>query len=532
MNRVYTLYRVSTKGQVEKDDIPMQRISCEEFTERQGWVIAKEFSEKGVSGFKTSADKRDAIQQIKADAEKGMFDILLVYLFDRLGRREDETPFVLQWFVNRGIQVWSVNEGEARIDSHVDKLMNYIRFWQASGESEKTSIRVKTRLAQLTEEGHFTGGACPFGYELFHNGRMSRKDTPCFDLRIVENEAETVRTIFRKTVAEGFGSYRLACYLNSLRIPTKTGGEWYAHAVMGILTREIYTGYLVNGEARSKHLPDLQIIDDDTFKSAQSIVVQRRAENKTQRKVPYTTIGKTLLSGLVYCGTCGKRLVVGTSSRKPTKVNGEFVKRSSVINYTCYHRTKMKRSCDGQTAYIAEKVDDAVTIILRQLLQKIKEYPVDNAVNAKFEKQNKQLRQRQKALRAELSKVQAALSALECEIVKSLQGESSFDADTINRLIREHRQNITDLNAELIPIEQSLAEKQDAVNSLSAEFLKISNWAATYDDAPLAAKKMIAAHLIDRITISRGYQIEVFFNITLEQFNLGLTSERIATVAV
>ena len=52
--RVYTLYRVSTIGQVEKDDIPMQKEACHEFAERQGWEIVKEVSEKGVSGFKKS----------------------------------------------------------------------------------------------------------------------------------------------------------------------------------------------------------------------------------------------------------------------------------------------------------------------------------------------------------------------------------------------------------------------------------------------------------------------------------------------
>ncbi|GHV35840.1 hypothetical protein FACS18949_14590 [Clostridia bacterium] len=203
MNRVYCLYRVSTKGQVEKDDIPMQRISCQAFAQRQGWEIIKEVSEKGVSGFKVSSEKRDAIQLIKADAEKQKFDILLVYMFDRLGRRDDETPFVVQWFANKGIQVWSVNEGEARFDNHVDKLMNYIRFWQASGESVKTSTRTKTRLAQLTEEGIFTGGACPFGYELYDNGRVNKRGNPVKDLRVCDSEAETVRMIFSKTVDEG-----------------------------------------------------------------------------------------------------------------------------------------------------------------------------------------------------------------------------------------------------------------------------------------------------------------------------------------
>ncbi len=56
-------------------------------------------------------------------------------MFDRLGRREDETPFVVQWFVQQGIEVWSTKEGEQRFDTHVDKLLTYIRFWQASGES-------------------------------------------------------------------------------------------------------------------------------------------------------------------------------------------------------------------------------------------------------------------------------------------------------------------------------------------------------------------------------------------------------------
>ena len=49
-----------------------------------------------------------------------------------------------------GIEVWSAMEGQQRFDTHVDKLLNYIRYWQASGESIKTSIRVKTRMEQLT----------------------------------------------------------------------------------------------------------------------------------------------------------------------------------------------------------------------------------------------------------------------------------------------------------------------------------------------------------------------------------------------
>ena len=122
MKRVNCLYRVYTKKQVDvnSDDISMQKISCHEFASRQGWVITNEFSEKGVSGFKVSANDRDAIQDLKNAALNDEFDILLVFMFDRIGRIDDETPFVVEWFVHHGIEVWSVNEGEQRFDRHVD----------------------------------------------------------------------------------------------------------------------------------------------------------------------------------------------------------------------------------------------------------------------------------------------------------------------------------------------------------------------------------------------------------------------------
>ena len=137
MKVVYCLYRVSTKGQVDHDDIPMQRTACRAFAEKMGWTVCKEFYEKGVSGYKVSAEERDAIQDLKIAAKKREFDILLVFMFDRLGRIPNETPFVLEWFVKMGIEVWSAKEGQQTFDTDVDYLMNYIRFWQAGGKTEK-----------------------------------------------------------------------------------------------------------------------------------------------------------------------------------------------------------------------------------------------------------------------------------------------------------------------------------------------------------------------------------------------------------
>ena len=105
MKRVICLYRVSTLGQVDHDDIPMQKLACREYVaSHPDWEIVDEISEKGISGYKVAAEDRDAITELKKRAIRHQFDVLLVFMFDRLGRRDDETPFVVQWFVQQGIE--------------------------------------------------------------------------------------------------------------------------------------------------------------------------------------------------------------------------------------------------------------------------------------------------------------------------------------------------------------------------------------------------------------------------------------------
>ena len=151
--RVACLYRVSTTAQADHNDIPMQREACQEYAREHGLLIIKEYQERGISAFKTPAEDRDALQKLREDALEKRFDILLVFMFDRIGRRSDETPFVVEWFIKHGIRVISVKEGEQILDSHTDRLLNYIRYWQGEGESKNTSLRIQTRLRQMHQEG-------------------------------------------------------------------------------------------------------------------------------------------------------------------------------------------------------------------------------------------------------------------------------------------------------------------------------------------------------------------------------------------
>lgn len=293
--RVYVLYRVSTKKQVDKqkDDIPMQRIACHEFADgKEGWVITKEFYEKGISGFKVSAENRDAIQDLKKAALNKEFDILLVYMFDRLGRIESETPFVLEWFINQGMQVWSTQEGQQKLENHTDKLTNYIRFWQANGESRKTSMRLKTRMAQLTAEGIYHGGTVPFGYAAANRGRLNKKGQPVKDIVVIPEEAQIVEVVFNKTLFEGYGSHRLAEYINSLGVRTHNGSKFTSTTIIRILRTRLYCGYYVSGETVSQKIEEFVIIDENKFDSVQEILNQRSKKNEQKHNIALTTKGK------------------------------------------------------------------------------------------------------------------------------------------------------------------------------------------------------------------------------------------------
>lgn len=65
--RAACLYRVSTKGQVDKNDIPMQKSACRNFILQKGWKLVKEYQEQGVSGYRKT---KLFIRKIEVYADK------------------------------------------------------------------------------------------------------------------------------------------------------------------------------------------------------------------------------------------------------------------------------------------------------------------------------------------------------------------------------------------------------------------------------------------------------------------------------
>jgi site-specific DNA recombinase len=244
--RVVALYRASTKSQTDKEnnnDIPTQRKIVQNFIFSKGWNIVREFTEGGISGYKIHTKDRDALNDIKQMAENNEFDILVVYMSDRIGRIADETPLVISHLNQHNVKIFSCSEGEISSHSHNDKLMTYLRFWQNEGESIKTSKRVSDYLIEAVEEGRFKGGNCiPLGYMLVDNGTKNFKGRFIKDFVINPEEVELVKLIYHLSSKLNYGQRRIAIYLNEHGYKTRGNQPWKAdrHPLFGEFDRLLY----------------------------------------------------------------------------------------------------------------------------------------------------------------------------------------------------------------------------------------------------------------------------------------------------
>ena len=422
------------------------------------------------------------------------------------------------------------------MESRADKLINYIRYWQAGGESEKTSERVRTKHRQMVEEGLWRGGTRPFGYKLIHNGRIGKKNRQLFDLAIDENEGVIVRDIFDGYIRRGMGIHRLANYLNS-RYPSPDK-IWAPQSVKTILTNPIYIGISRCGDVRSPVNEALRIVSDEDFEFAKR-VMSMRVTRKTQtrgdidednpdetKRTKTSIFGASLLSGLLYCAHCGHKLV-GTYHTKK-RVNGECYYRPV---YRCYNGATKAKGCDGQRTYSAQKIEEAVLEIVRQYFSHF-----GKSVDAIWKEQQRlQIKQgsgaRLKQAEMGLAKLNAPYKELREEMVKVLMGESVFDEATIKSMLDEKQEAIAKADAYLEELRVFAEDTEQKLQQLILQYRSISDWAEVFDAANNDEKKMILSRIIEKITVDKEYHLEIHFLITLDSFRREIEQLENATVS-
>lgn len=529
--RIGCLYRVSTLKQAEKNDIPMQKTACKEFIKKKrDWKFEKEYIELGVSGYKLKESERDVLQDIKKDVTDKKIDVLLVFMFDRIGRREEETPFVVQWLINQGIEVWSVKEGQRKIETRADKLINYLTYWQAGGESEKTAIRVREAQEQMAEKGILTYGGkrnAPFGYEFIKSGTYTKKGVERQKLVIVEKEADVIRKIFELYTVYGYGVGRIAKYLNNKKIKPKRGKLWGISTISSILSNPIYMGYPAYNRRTTKNahtkrklpfedwilpkerIDELVIISEEVWYKTKKIKDSRNKYVKNDDDIiinkPFQTKSDLLFIGLLKCGECGYSFM--TSESKKRKRNGEEVK---YMYYRC-SSARFTNSCNLNKKSISkEKLEKPILDTIFDFLNNIEKMDLSEEIRNSMQSNQQKEKNELRKCEEEIVEIENNINTLKEEVVKSLSGKSNFSSELLNELLDEKKQELEQVLARKNNLETILIRKDIEQKDILKVKNMIPNWKEEFENADVEMKKMLLTEFIKEIRVYND-KIEIDF---------------------
>ena len=521
--RAVNLYRASSKQQTDKEhdfDIPLQKQILREYVASSGWELVKEFTEGGVSGYKVSANDRDAIQEILKMAARKEFDILVIYMSDRLGRIADETPLIVQLLNKHGVKIMSYVDGEIKSDTHVDKLITYIKYWQAEGESLKTSIRVGDAITDKVKRGEWRGGNFAYGYRGVYKGTLNFKGKPIMDVEIIPEQAEVVKEIFRLAREENYGLRRIAEYLNDRKIPTQKGGQWMSSTVKQILNNRIYKGeYVLYGQksdpkAISPIMENMIIIPREEWDETQEAMEKRATRTKG---IINTTHGKLLLSGLAFCGTCGRKMITQGQKSKYTKKNGEFTYHKH-YKYMCssfaYPTTE---KCAGQTTFSAKKIEAEVIADVKEYLGSLNCTDVISAYKERVEKEIKEKRATIGKVRATLPKLEKEVAAVKEEVVKSIMGESAFGSDLLKEMLQKREIELKSAKEQIVELEEEIGAQEKQLHAFVTIDDELKNWSEKFDEQTYEGKKAMLIKIIDKVLLFSD-RIEIIYNIKLRSY--------------
>ena len=140
MKRIAIYTRVSTasksKGEAESyiQNPEVQEQPLRQLASQRGWELYKVYSDRA-SG---SKERRPGLDQLMADARRGLFEVVIVWRFDRLARSVKQLVLTLEEFQALGIDFISHQEA---IDTSTPLGKTMFTIIAAMAELEKNIIR-------------------------------------------------------------------------------------------------------------------------------------------------------------------------------------------------------------------------------------------------------------------------------------------------------------------------------------------------------------------------------------------------------
>ena len=364
--------RYSSDNQRE-ESIEGQIRECTAYAEKNGITVIKHYIDRA---FSAKTDNRPEFQQMIKDSGKKLFDVVLVWKFDRFARNRFDSANYKMILKKNGVHLISVMEpiAEGSQGILVETLLEGMAEYYSAELSEKV-IRGQTENAL---KGKCTGGTGTIGY------------------KIDEEKFYHLDPLTSPLVLEAFQRYdngdkmvEIVNFLNDKGVRNMLGGKMTHSSVNTMLKNRRYIGEL---SFRDIVVPDAipVIVPKDLFDR-----VQKRLDKNKRAPACGKADEEYLLTTKLFCGKCGA-LMFGESGTSATGRTYYYYKCANVKRRKgCNKKTVQKDWLEDLVVRETMKLiqDDAVIDKIVQLVM-----DVQNQENTTIPLLEKQLREVNKKL--------------------------------------------------------------------------------------------------------------------------------------
>lgn len=275
--------RTSSVSQKFGYSIDEQLRCCLDRCEMFGWSVTHVYRDEAKSGKDTD---RPMFQQMLSHAEAGEFDVLVFWKLDRFSRSIMHAVQLEKEFRDWGVSLHSVTE---QIDTTTAAGRFNFRNIANAAEFERELIKQRTKMGHtaLALDHKWPNNTPPLGYTKDKEGHLV----------IVDEESTIVKKIFDLYVRyQSMPS--VASDLNKKSILVENDSHWSAKTIGEVLRNRLYIGeYSVGGI--EDHVPEYQIVTNETFEEAVRIRYRFQRTSKNSRQKMATNRKETYVNDIV-----------------------------------------------------------------------------------------------------------------------------------------------------------------------------------------------------------------------------------------
>ena len=133
-------------------------------------------------------------------------------------------------------------------------------------------------------------------------------------------------------------------------------------------------------------------------------------------------------------------------------------------------------NCDGQSLYLAQRVDDVVLEVVHEMFTRIRTTPYDATAERRVRQMEQEQRRQKQEAEKKLKAIQHRLEGYEDEVIRVIDGTSKFSDEMLARLIarteaelQQEKQNYEELCRGL--------QTKETVSDIRSYYRDVLGWA-------------------------------------------------------